>query len=112
MVGFGRWVGGVRDVWDVLAGASLSDREKVFFVGWYEARKAGRRLELCDKTERRYRRVLAELELARSGEERIRLNYELGHEEVIDQSGIRDLEVSDQSIHCRVDSHREELAVC
>jgi hypothetical protein len=55
---------------------------------------------------------LAELELARSGEERIRLNYELGHEEVIDQSGIRDLEVSDQSIHCRVDSHGEELAVC
>jgi hypothetical protein len=112
MVGFGRWVGGVRDVWDVLAGASLSDREKVFFVGWYEARKAGRQLDLCDKTERRYRRVLAELELARSGEERIRLNYELGHEEVINQSGINDAQVADCSIHRRVQSHTEEPAVC
>lgn len=83
-VGFGSWVGGKQSVWDALGVSGLSDREKVFFAGWYSARESGHRLEISDKTERKCRAILAELELGGDGGERLRLNYELGVEEAVE----------------------------
>ncbi len=81
---FGTWVGGRTTIWGALEGSSLSDREKIFFVGWLQARRDSVTMGLSDKTDRRYRRILAGLpDLDGVGAEyRMRLNYELGCEEV------------------------------
>lgn len=83
-VRFGSWVGSTTNVWQCLEGYDLSDREKIFFVGWLQARKDGVHLEVSSKTERRYRTVLASLGAGNSARSttRIRLNYEMGHEEI------------------------------
>jgi len=82
LVGFGSWVGGSLSIWDSLAKIDLSDREKMFFVGWYVARRDGQHLEVADKTERKFRKILKRLEIGGIGQARVRLNYELGKEEV------------------------------
>jgi len=82
LVGFGSWVGHRRSVWDALGETSMSDRERIFFVGWYAARRDRQELAVSDKTERKFRGVLRALELGGSGSCRVRLNYESGSEEV------------------------------
>ncbi len=82
LVGFGSWVGGRRDVWGALASSGLSDREKLSFVGWLSARQEGVGLAVCSKTDRKYRTVLAALELGDGASRRVRLNYDLGCEEL------------------------------
>ena len=70
-------------MWACLQGLDLTDREKIFFVGWLQARTDAVDLELSPKTERRYRAVLASLSsnTATNIGTRIRLNYETGCEE-------------------------------
>lgn len=82
-VRFGSWVGNTTNVWACLQGLDLTDREKIFFVGWLQARTDAVDLELSPKTERRYRAVLASLSsnTATNIGTRIRLNYEMGCEE-------------------------------
>jgi hypothetical protein len=72
---------GTSDVWDRLAEADLSDRESLFFAGWLSARAAGRAPRLSPTTERRLRRLAAELDLHGSGRgDRVRLDYQSGCE--------------------------------
>jgi len=82
LVGFGSWVGGTASIWDSLATTDLSDREKMFFVGWYVARRDGQHLVVAEKTERKFRKILKCIDIGGIGQSRIRLNYELGKEEV------------------------------
>jgi hypothetical protein len=81
---FGTWVGGRSTIWDALRQTELSDREKIFFVGWLQARNDSVITSISSKTDRRYRRLLASLPDLDGvgGEVRMRLNYELGCEEV------------------------------
>lgn len=81
---FGTWVGGRSTIWDALRQTELSDREKIFFVGWLQARNDSVITSISSKTDRRYRRILAsipDLEGA-GGEVRMRLDYDSGREEV------------------------------
>lgn len=82
LVGFGSWVGARNDIWGALATTGLSDRGKLFFVGWYTARRDGQDLQVSDKTERRFRQILKQLQLGSGEGRRVRLNYETGCEEV------------------------------
>lgn len=81
---FGSWVGGRRTIWDALRETDLSDREKIFFVGWLQARNDSVITSISSKTDRRYRRLLASLPDLDGvgGDVTMRLNYDLGHEEV------------------------------
>jgi len=81
---FGSWIGGHHTIWDALLQTELSDREKLFFVGWLQARNDCFTVDISSKTDRRYRRILASLpDLAGvGGEIQMRLNYETGCEEV------------------------------
>lgn len=81
---FGTWVGGRKSIWDVLRSTDLSDREKIFFVGWLQARNDSIVTSISSKTDRRYRRILSELPAVEEyvGELQMRLNYELGREEI------------------------------
>lgn len=81
LVGFGSWVGASPNIWEALAGTGLSDRGKLFFVGWYMARRDGQDLVVSDKTERKFRQILKRLEIGSGGTRRVRLNYERGCEE-------------------------------
>lgn len=81
---FGSWVGGRRSIWDMLRETDLSDREKIFFVGWLQARNDSVVTSISSKTDRRYRRILAQMPAVDQyqGDVRMRLNYELGCEEI------------------------------
>lgn len=81
---FGTWVGGRQSIWDVLRETDLSDREKIFFVGWLAARNDSIVTSISSKTDRRYRRILASIPAVDqfAGAIQMRLNYELGREEV------------------------------
>lgn len=81
---FGAWVGGQLTIWDALRMTELSDREKIFFVGWLQARNDSVITSISTKTDRRYRRILASLpDIGGVGDEiKMRLNYEFGCEEV------------------------------
>ena len=81
---FGTWVGGHHTIWDALFQTELSDREKLFFVGWLQARNDSFTVDISSKTDRRYRRILSSLpDLGGvGGEVKMRLNYETGAEEV------------------------------
>ena len=81
---FGTWVGGHSSIWDLLRETDLSDREKIFFVGWLQARNDSVVTSISSKTDRRYRRILASIPSISDhlGALRMRLNYELGREEV------------------------------
>jgi hypothetical protein len=82
LVKFGSWVGGRQSIWRTLEDSGLSDREKLFFVGWLQARLDGEAIEVSSKTERRYREVLRLIGQWAPAEIRLRLNYETGYEEV------------------------------
>lgn len=81
---FGTWVGGRKSIWDLLRETDLSDREKIFFVGWLQARNDSVVTSISSKTDRRYRRILADMPAVDeySGDVRMRLNYEIGSEEI------------------------------
>ena len=81
---FGTWVGGRQSIWDLLRETELSDREKIFFVGWLQARNDSVITSISSKTDRRYRRILAAMPSINEhvGDLRLRLSYELGCEEV------------------------------
>ena len=81
-VGFHSWVGGSRSLWPALADIGLSDREKIYFAGWLQAREAGVVLHVSEPTDRRCRRILARLQLGNNSPTRVRLDYESGHEVV------------------------------
>jgi hypothetical protein len=85
-VRFGSWVGSTTNVWSCLEDLQLTDRERIFFVGWLQARVDGIDVQISPKTERRYRTVLASLssDSITTHSNRIRLNYDVGCEEVDD----------------------------
>lgn len=81
---FGTWVGGRKSIWDLLRETELSDREKIFFVGWLHARNDSIVTSISSKTDRRYRRMLSQMPTIDDyvGDVSMRLNYELGCEEI------------------------------
>lgn len=81
-VGFGSWVGSRDGFWQSLQHTDLTDRERMSFAGWYFARQAGVQLALSDKSERKYRGVLRELDSRSEVSGRVRLDYDLGSEVV------------------------------
>ena len=82
MVKFGSWIGGSQSIWSLLSATDLSDREKLFFVGWNQAREDGVDIEVSPKTDRRYREILRSIGRANEGIQQLRLNYETGREEL------------------------------
>jgi len=81
---FGTWVGGRKSIWDQLRETELSDREKIFFVGWLHARNDSVVTGISSKTDRRYRKILAQMPAIDeyAGDVSMRLNYETGREEI------------------------------